>query len=104
MAHWIVPPITGLIEPAPAPVIWIDDIGAIALDDGVASIYYCARRPDLYGDGLQWTVELIVQRRVVSVIDEFPKMFALVQRMIASEHGKPPAGLTPSPSRPRLVT
>ncbi len=102
---WIVPPIVGLIEPTPAPVIWIDDIGAIALDDGIASIYYCARRPDLHGDGIQWTVELIVQKRIVSVIDGFPKMFALVQRVIAKgDCSSPPLGEAPPPSRPRLVT
>lgn len=59
---WIVPPITGLIEPLAAPVIWVDDVGGIALADGVLTTYYYSIRDPLYGVAPEAHLEVVLKR------------------------------------------
>lgn len=101
MCAWIVPPVAGLIEPTPAPVIWVDDIGAIALGDGVLTTYYYAERAYLEASGVGKVIELIVKRPAVQVFKAFAHA-ALVAEHITREHSSPP-GRPPTGFVPRLV-
>lgn len=104
MSAWIVPP-RGLIEPVPAPVHFIDEIGAISVSNGIISIYYCALRPSFSVTGeCDSVVSVVLQRPISSFIEAHTKMAALAEfcrnaQTDQSWHPRPPSG-----SRPRLVT
>lgn len=76
---WIVPP-ERLIEPVPAPVFFVDEIGAIRVEDGIISVYYCAKRPCMELGGIcDNVVEVVLQRPIASFIKSHVKMAALAE-------------------------
>lgn len=61
MPRWLMPPVEGLIEPIPAPEIYVDDIGAIEIRDGIVRIYSYAEELSLHGGPPLRVVKLIVR-------------------------------------------
>lgn len=104
MCAWIVPP-RGLIEPVPAPVHFVDEIGAIRVSNGIISVYYCAQRPCMEAGGeCNSVVEVVLQRPISSFIAAHVKMAALAEfcRNVKAD----PADWHPRPGggwRPHIV-
>lgn len=104
MRAWIVPPIAGLIEPVPAPEIFIDDIGVVeACGPTIRIGYYCEEGP-LFSGGQQNVVKLWLRRPLVRTPAILRKIAAINEFMIGMGHMPPaPPGRGPY-SGPRLVS
>ncbi len=67
MSEWIIPP-EGIIEPSPAPEIYIDDAGAIELVGNDIRIYcYVQQLPLEIAGGSQKVCVLKVRRPIVTI-------------------------------------
>lgn len=97
MCTWILPPVEGLSETALAPVIWIDDIGAVSLCDGVVTTYYYTIRAPLYGGQAEKNMELIVKRTPRAFANHMIIAANAAQMLLAPAvvPSLPPRGWTP---------
>lgn len=103
MCAWIYPPVAGLIESTPAPVIWIDSIGGIWFADGVVTTYYVSERPGLFGGAMERPVEVIIKRQTHRVFEGMEQFARLAEFM----NGRPslvPEIRPPGGFHPHLVT
>lgn len=97
MSVWIIPPCPGLIEPSPAPEIYIDGIGAVQCTGRSLRIACYANEICLYGAGPQRVVKFWV-RRPLSQTSEILTQNAVIKAFMMQREAPPEI------KRPRLVT
>jgi hypothetical protein len=103
---WVIPPVRGLIDPNAAPTFLIDDIGAIRLEGGMATVYYYRNEPCLHGGDDQKVVDVIIKRKGVSLVSSFTKIATFAQYFMMGGPDTQPdiiPGKPPNPFMPRLV-
>lgn len=82
MCAWIVAPPKGLIEPVAVPTIWVDEISAIGITDGVLTAYCSSRRED--GEQM---LEIIIKARPSIAFDTLAKSVCVIQHMTVPIRG-----------------
>jgi|GEM_PF-3841945 len=95
MCAWIVPPIAELFEPVPAPVIWVDGVAAVALDNGVLSIYSYSVKDPFHGDGQEFTLELVTKRSLITLPRDMCRVARALEMCFGAPPGRPPNGFVP---------
>lgn len=68
MTKWIIEP-RDIIEPVPAPIVWVEGTCAISVNDGIVSRYLYARHDHLNGKADR-VLELVIKYPVANVPDE----------------------------------
>jgi hypothetical protein len=97
-AIWIVPPCSGLIEPALAPEFFIDGVGAIEKIGDCIRVYFCAEQMPLEAAGLP--PQKIVTVKIVRPLASLPTTMVSFMQCLT------PHGNTAQPERgpfPHLV-
>lgn len=75
MASWIVPPVTGLIEPVPAPEFFVTRIGAIErISNENVRLYGCSEQMPLEGGGPIMVVQIKIVRPISTVSEGIAHM------------------------------
>ena len=101
---WIIEP-EDLIEPGPTPVIWIDDVGAVALNEGVLSFYVYSLKDTLSGEAPLKTLEAVIKRPAAGFIRTVTRC-AQIAEACYDICAVPSPPIAPKPkifSRPTLV-
>lgn len=98
MVEWIVPP-AGMIEPAPAPEFYVDDVGAIEHIGSNVRIYFCAMQLPLEAGCI--APQKIVQVRIVRPVCAIPGAIIRLASCLTSERS-PDVSFRP-PFKPRVV-
>lgn len=103
MPLWVMPPIAGLIEPVPAPEIYIDGIGAIEIADHMARMFLYAEELSIAGGETCRIVKVIIRRPAKNVAQAIGCLASLAHAEltgIVPQSADGPARGIP----PRLVT
>lgn len=96
---WIVPPVTGLIEPAPAPEIFVDQIGAAELvRTGWVRLYLCTEQLPL--DSGDLPQQQVAQAKLVMPLCILPRTICVLGHCLDQER---PAVAAAGGPFPRLV-
>lgn len=101
MPLWVMPPIAGLIEPVPAPEIYIDGIGAIEVAGGMARVFLYAEELSISGGETSLIVKAIIRRPVKNVGQAIGSLASLAHAELT---GIMPQSADGPLKGPRLVT
>ena len=100
---WIIKP-EDLIETGPTPVIWMDDVGGIALNEGVLSFYVYSFKDALNGERQLKTLEAVIKRPAagfIRTVTQCAKVAEVCQALVAVP--SPPIIPAPVFRKPTLV-
>ncbi|MBI1202577.1 MAG: hypothetical protein GC182_08705 [Rhodopseudomonas sp.] len=98
MTNWIIEP-SDIVEPVPAPIVWVEGTCAISLSNGIVTRYLFARHDRLDGTSDR-VLELVLKYPAANVADEVmlaAKLTAACLRgdKVARQPQSPPGGFTP---------
>ena len=94
--RWIIQPPVDLIEPVPAPEIYIDDIAAVEINGSCARVICCTYEMVPGSDALQKIVKVIIRRPAEGALRAAGILNSVAQHVF---YGEGPTGFKPRPVR-----